>query len=568
MSGWSIVIEIQVELSRENMHKSSLDKMQAFKDKYFHERHSEHLVIFDLGSQSIGGSYRQIFESPNWKYIGVDVEAAENVDIVINNPYEWEEIQSDSVDILISGQTLEHIEYFWLTMLEIARVLKPGGMCCLVAPSSGYEHRYPVDCWRFYPDGMRAASQFAKLEVVDAFTQWEDQDYADGSNVWHDSVLIASKPIDSEAFVIESQPLSERRLEILSDKGQTNLYRLQVQRTQQDLADMQTKVYQAEYYTRQAQSELDNTKIELDNTKIELDNTKIELQKNSQVVEEMKSSRFWMLRNAWFKVKNVNSDIGISSNLYWKDDLHLTINDVSFNLSCDTKELQTNTSSKDSFLLGKPRHLVEKAVAISHKEKIKKIFEMGILQGGSVVLYDQIFQPQVIAAIEYSAEPVNALTEYIAKYNKGSVVKPYYGVNQADRSDMGKILSSEFPRKDIDLIIDDASHFYKETKEAFNISFPYLRKGGLYIIEDWAWAHWSGDYWQNGQTPGLAGKDAMSNLLIELFMLAASRPDFISDILVEHSTITVRKGTGDLPMGDFDISEHYLLRGKEFGAWL
>ena len=299
-----------------------------------------------------------------------------------------------------------------------------------------------------------------------------------------------------------------------------------------------------------------------------LEQTQSQLEQTQQRIKEMESSKFWKLRNAWFKIKNVNTDIEILSNLCWKDDSHLTINDVSFNLSCDTKELQTNTSSKDSFLLGKPRHLVEKAVAISHKEKIKKIFEMGILQGGSVVLYDQIFQPQVIAAIEYSAEPVNALTEYIAKYKKGSIVKPYYGVNQADRSAMGKILSSEFPRKDIDLIIDDASHLYKETKEAFNISFPYLRKGGLYIIEDWAWAHWSGDYWQNGQTPGLAGKDAMSNLLIELFMLAASRPDFISDISVEHSTITVRKGTGDLPKGDFDISEHYLLRGKGFDAWL
>jgi len=193
---------------------------------------------------------------------------------------------------------------------------------------------------------------------------------------------------------------------------------------------------------------------------------------------------------------------------------------------------------------------------------------MGILQGGSVVLYDQIFQPQVIAAIEYSRKRVNALTEYIDKHKKGSVVRPYYGVNQADRHAMEKVLSSEFPRKDIDLIIDDASHFYKETKEAFNISFPYLRKGGLYIIEDWAWAHWAGDYWQNGKTPNLAGKVAMSNLLIELFMLAASRPDFISDILIEPSIITVRKGYGDLPKGNFDISEHYLLRGKKFGAWL
>ena len=41
--------------------------------------------------------------------------------------------------------------------------------------------------------------------------------------------------------------------------------------------------------------------------------------------------------------------------LIWEDDLHLKINDVSFNLSCDTKELQTESSNNDTFLLGKPK---------------------------------------------------------------------------------------------------------------------------------------------------------------------------------------------------------------------
>jgi predicted O-methyltransferase YrrM len=254
-------------------------------------------------------------------------------------------------------------------------------------------------------------------------------------------------------------------------------------------------------------------------------------------------------------------------NLVWDDDLHLKINDVSFYLSFDTKELKTGYSIHDTFLLGKPKHMVEKTVALAQHQSVRKIFEMGILQGGSTVLYDQIFSPEKIVAIEHDPKPVDALANYIANHDKGDMVKPYYAINQADAIAMGKVLLAEFPDRDIDLIVDDASHLYQETREAFNISFPFLKKGGLYIIEDWAWAHWHGDYWQKSQNPFLKGKVAMSNLLIELFMLAASHPEFIENIFIDHNIITVKRGDGALPTGKFNIADHYLLRGKSFGAW-
>jgi hypothetical protein len=254
--------------------------------------------------------------------------------------------------------------------------------------------------------------------------------------------------------------------------------------------------------------------------------------------------------------------------LIWEDDLHLKINDVSFYLSVDTNYLKTGYSASDTFLLGKPRHMVEKSVEIGKQYKISKIFDMGILHGGSAALYDQIFAPEKLVAIEHDLQPVDVLANYITKHNKVDIVKPYYGVNQADRSAMEKILLAEFPNRDIDLIVDDASHLYYETREAFNISFPYLKKGGLYIIEDWAWAHWSGDYWQKGQNAFLKNKVAMSNLLVELFMLTASHPEFIEDIFIDHNIIKIKRGKAELSTSKFNIADHYLLRGKKFDAWL
>lgn len=88
----------------------------------------------------------------------------------------------------------------------------------------------------------------------------------------------------------------------------------------------------------------------------------------------------------------------------------------------------------------------------------------------------------------------------------------------------------------------------------------------MYYIEDWAWAHWAGDYWQENEY--FRGKAALSNLLIELFMLSASRPDLIQSVTAEHSLIVVKKGDGKISESKFNIGEHYLMRGKAFGAWL
>ena len=176
------------------MHTSSFNKMVAFRKRYLSRFEGAPLSILDLGSQDVNGCYRPIFDDPQWKYRGIDLAPGKNVDIVLADPYKWSGIPSGSVDVVISGQAFEHIEFFWLTMLEVSRVLKHRGLCCVIAPSSGPEHRYPVDCWRYYPDGMRALANFSRLDVLEATTEWTPEDYPDQSQAWKDSVLVASKP--------------------------------------------------------------------------------------------------------------------------------------------------------------------------------------------------------------------------------------------------------------------------------------------------------------------------------------------------------------------------------------
>ena len=173
------------------MHESSLFYMTRFRDQFLVERQNQALVIADLGSYDVNGSYRSLFEHASWRYLGLDVNAGPNVDIVLGDPYNWRALASNSFDVMISGQAFEHIEFFWLTILELSRVLKPGGLCCLIAPSSGPEHRYPVDCWRFYSDGMQALMRYAGLEVLDAYTNHQTTGWQDDSGSWRDSVVVA-----------------------------------------------------------------------------------------------------------------------------------------------------------------------------------------------------------------------------------------------------------------------------------------------------------------------------------------------------------------------------------------
>jgi SAM-dependent methyltransferase len=169
------------------MHPSSYENMRKFVDQYLADRQEQELLIIDIGSSDVNGTYKPLFSKTKWQYYGCDIADGKNVDYVLKDHYSWKELASNQFDIVISGQAFEHIEYFWVTMLEMARILKEDGMCCIIAPSAGLEHKYPLDCWRFYPDGFRALARYVGLQILNVYTEWHD-------NFWKDSVLICKKP--------------------------------------------------------------------------------------------------------------------------------------------------------------------------------------------------------------------------------------------------------------------------------------------------------------------------------------------------------------------------------------
>ena len=122
--------------------------------------------VLDLGAQDVNGSYRSIFDSPRFDFTGADLEAGRGVDVVLDDPYKLPFADS-SVDVVLSGQMLEHCEFFWLAFEEMTRVVAQDGFIVLIAPSGGPIHRYPVDCYRYYPDAYAALAKLTGCHLLD-----------------------------------------------------------------------------------------------------------------------------------------------------------------------------------------------------------------------------------------------------------------------------------------------------------------------------------------------------------------------------------------------------------------
>jgi len=177
------------------MHQSSFNIITRFRELVEKNFPQDKIKILDVGSYGVNGTYKEIFcNTEKYLYTGLDVNPGPNVDYVPVDPYRWPELQDEAFDVIISGQAFEHIEYPWLIVEEMNRVLKKNGLICIVAPSRGPEHKYPVDCWRYYPDGFRALAKWVNLEVLDAKTSWGKTGFTDGSDQWGDSFCILFKP--------------------------------------------------------------------------------------------------------------------------------------------------------------------------------------------------------------------------------------------------------------------------------------------------------------------------------------------------------------------------------------
>jgi SAM-dependent methyltransferase len=182
------------------MHDTSLFAGKLFAEKYG----GANKVVIDIGGKNVNGSVRQFFENMGMKYICIDMEKDNSVDIVVN-PGDKLPFDNGSIDLIVSTSCFEHDPCFWITFKEMTRIIKLDGFIYVNAPTNGPYHCYPGDNWRFYSDAGQALSYWSGYkmfnEEVFPVKVIETFHILPKSDIWIDFVCIWQRVIDKETNI-------------------------------------------------------------------------------------------------------------------------------------------------------------------------------------------------------------------------------------------------------------------------------------------------------------------------------------------------------------------------------
>lgn len=185
------------------------------------------------------------------------------------------------------------------------------------------------------------------------------------------------------------------------------------------------------------------------------------------------------------------------------------------------------------------------------------LVELGIAEGGSAALGLLEARPRRFIAFDLEQHRLAALDEFVEARGFGDVFTAHYGVDQADREVLRRLVTEDLDGEAIDVVFDDASHVLGPTRASFEVLFPLLAPGGTFVIEDWAWAHVGYGLHKPDLQP-------LSTMVLEMAFVAAGRPDVIADVAIDREWAVVTKGDAQLPLdGSFRIADHYNGRSAE-----
>jgi hypothetical protein len=194
------------------------------------------------------------------------------------------------------------------------------------------------------------------------------------------------------------------------------------------------------------------------------------------------------------------------------------------------------TDDSDAFKVMKRASLLGAYGEVLGDAPARNIFELGIRHAGSTVLFNALFQPEKLVSIDI-IPPAADFVRFKRGNPEAKRVVAYFRTSQDDEAKLDQIIKREF-KGPLDLVLDDASHYYDLTRASFEILFPRLRPGGFYVIEDWQWAHSPG-FWEWSDKP------ALSNLVFQLMMVCAGRPELVAKVLVFPGVAFIQKGEAE-----------------------
>ncbi len=242
---------------------------------------------------------------------------------------------------------------------------------------------------------------------------------------------------------------------------------------------------------------------------------------------------------------------------YPVDDRMFKVGHVTFELSLDPSKRTT----QERVVLMKSRKLLDLYDDLFDRLSVRNVVEFGIFEGGSSIYFGACKSLNKYVGIDLRSHSPFVLS-HLKSLGLSDVVKLYYETSQADNAAIDKIVTNEFGGEPIDMVIDDASHLLGLSRTTFENNFPKLRPGGIYVLDDWGWAHWIGTYQE--QMGQWHDQPALSNLVFEITMAMASEPQLISKIEIGAGAwLFITRGPGEMPAQDFKLSSIIRCRGRK-----
>lgn len=249
----------------------------------------------------------------------------------------------------------------------------------------------------------------------------------------------------------------------------------------------------------------------------------------------------------------------------WVAEDRFRIGRVEFSLSED-EDLELGGGS---FVVVKTRAMVERYVELLAELRPTRIVELGIHRGGGTALLSLLAKPEKLVALDIRAEAPAALEEFISQNQLQGRLRTHCSVDQADGERLRAIVREEFGDDPLDLVVDDASHKLDPTRASFDVLFPRLRPGGVFVIEDWSVGHRldAGLHARLEADPEFrarfereifsreAPETPPSVLLFELVLAAAYAPGVIAEVGAWEGWAHVVRGPAALDPDSFSLSE-------------
>ena len=127
-----------------------------FGEKVFNSEIIKGKKVLEIGARNVNGSVKEtIMRYGPSEYVGIDIEAGENVDIICGVEDAMTKFGLHSFDIVVCTEVLEHIYNWRIAINNIKYLCSPGGYIVITTRSKGFaEHNWPADYWRFEVDDM------------------------------------------------------------------------------------------------------------------------------------------------------------------------------------------------------------------------------------------------------------------------------------------------------------------------------------------------------------------------------------------------------------------------------